>query len=108
MPEPDRRPARLDGARDARDDPRDAEAHRRRRGRYAGMLRGDARPGSRERAPWEGVPALRDALTSSGEALIAIAEAEQPGRILRGTRGDGTPYELPAWLVLTQAINHAT
>jgi len=75
--------------------------------RYVAALRSEPRPEPRESAPWEGIAGLRASLDSTGRALIEIAEAEQPGRILRGVRGN-EPYELPAWLLLTQAINHAT
>src|SRR5262245_21856687 len=53
--------------------------------RYVALLTSAPRPESRERGPWTGVTAIRDALARSGDELVAIAEREEPGRILRGT-----------------------
>ena len=75
--------------------------------RYVGLLGGAQPDKQREREPWEGIGALREAADANGLALIEIAEAEQPGRVLRAT-WRGTTHEMPAWLPLTQAINHAT
>jgi uncharacterized damage-inducible protein DinB len=61
----------------------------------------------REREPFAGVAALRDAARASGEALIALAERAQDGATVTTTyRGD--PFTLPVWLMFLQAINHAT
>jgi uncharacterized damage-inducible protein DinB len=75
--------------------------------RYVALLTDSKPTRSIEREEWPGIDGLREALTQTGQALTEIAEREQPGRILRGMRGD-EPYEMPAWLPLTQAINHAT
>lgn len=54
-----------------------------------------------------GIPALRKHATTSGEALIGLAEQLPEDHILRGEYR-GRPYEMPASLMFTQAINHAT
>ena len=61
----------------------------------------------REREPFPGVAELRDAARASGEALVELAAQALSGASVTTTwRGEG--YTLPAWLVLLQAINHAT
>ena len=74
-------------------------------GRYTAILTG-AQP-NYEREEFPGFAALKERANRSGTALIEVAEREEPGRILRGVRR-GEPYELPAEMLLIQAINHAT
>lgn len=62
---------------------------------------------NRERAPFPGLAALRDAARTSGEALIDLVTQDQPGATVTFTyRGEG--HTLAVWLLLVQAINHAT
>ncbi|HEY7030593.1 MAG TPA: DinB family protein [Thermomicrobiales bacterium] len=62
---------------------------------------------SRERAPFPGLAELRDGARTSGEALVELAAQTQSGATVTTTwRGEG--YTLPVWLLLVQAINHAT
>ncbi len=60
-----------------------------------------------EDLPFAGFDAIRTSATASGEALIEIGERTQPADVLRGTYR-GAPYEIPASVLLIQAINHAT
>lgn len=61
----------------------------------------------RERAPFPGLDVLRDAARASSEALIELAAQAREGATVTTTyRGEG--YTLPVWLLLVQAINHAT
>ena len=60
-----------------------------------------------EELPFAGFDAIRTSATASGEALIEIAERTQPSDVLRVTYREA-PYDIPASLVLIQAINHAT
>ena len=76
--------------------------------RYVMRLRGR----SAERPPQEheafpGIGELRRSATESGNALIEIASGFETGTILRGV-WRGEPYEIPAIVVMIQAINHAT
>jgi uncharacterized damage-inducible protein DinB len=61
----------------------------------------------RERAPFRDLVELRDGARTSGEALVELAAQAQSGATVVTTwRGD--EYTLPVWLLLLQAINHAT
>ncbi len=61
----------------------------------------------RERGPFPGLAELRDAAHTSSEALVELAARAQSGATVTTTyRGEG--YTLPVWLLLVQAINHAT
>lgn len=73
--------------------------------RFVAVLRNDPHFPALEAAPFPGFAALRDVARENGEALAALAAAYEPGTILRGMRGD-KPYELPAGIVLMQAIHH--
>ncbi len=76
--------------------------------RYVLRLSGDTPntpPLEREGSP--GMDELRQSADRSGNALIKIASDFETGQILRGVwRGEA--YELPAIVVMLQAINHAT
>ncbi len=76
--------------------------------RYVALLSGQRpeRPLS-ERDPFPGFAELREHARRSGEALIEIAGRTGPDVMLRGT-WRGEPYEMPAAVLLVQAINHAT
>ena len=76
--------------------------------RYVALLTG-TQPGNapREGDPFPGVPALRERVRRSSEALEAVAARVRPTRVLRGVRR-GEPFAIPATTVLIQAINHAT
>jgi uncharacterized damage-inducible protein DinB len=61
----------------------------------------------RERDPFPGLAALREAARASDEALVALAARARSGATVTTTwRGEG--YTLPVWLLLVQAVNHAT
>ena len=61
----------------------------------------------REREPFHGLAELRDGARTSSEALFELAAQAQPGATVTTTwRGEG--HTLPVWLLLVQAINHAT
>jgi uncharacterized damage-inducible protein DinB len=62
---------------------------------------------SRERAPFPGLAALREGARTSGEALVDLAAQAQSGATVT-TTWRGEAYTLPVWLLLVQAINHAT
>jgi uncharacterized damage-inducible protein DinB len=76
--------------------------------RYVARLREEPRPASREKGEFPGFDELRAAATASGEALIQLAEQGAPVEVLRGTQGDGRPFEIASNIMFTQAINHAT
>jgi uncharacterized damage-inducible protein DinB len=61
----------------------------------------------RERTPFPGLAELRDGARTSGEALIELAAQAQSGATVT-TTWRGADYTLPVWLLLLQAINHAT
>ena len=61
----------------------------------------------RERDPFPGVAALRDADRTSGDALVELAARAETGATVT-TTWRGEEYTLPVWLLLVQAINHAT
>jgi uncharacterized damage-inducible protein DinB len=61
----------------------------------------------RERAPFPGLVALRDGARTSSEALIELATQAQSGATVT-TTWRGETATLPVWLLLVQAINHAT
>jgi uncharacterized damage-inducible protein DinB len=61
----------------------------------------------RERDPFPGLAELRDGARASGDALVELAAQARSGATVATTwRGEG--YTLPVWLLLLQAINHAT
>lgn len=61
----------------------------------------------REREPFPGVAALRDIARTSSEALVVLAAQAQSGATATTAWRDEA-YTLPVWLLLLQAINHAT
>lgn len=61
----------------------------------------------RERGPFPGLAALQDEVRASGEALVGLAARAQPGAVVT-TSWRGEAYTLPAWVLLAQAITHAT
>jgi uncharacterized damage-inducible protein DinB len=64
-------------------------------------------PAYGERDGWPGVETLRQLLDDSGRAFVELAERADPDELLRGEY-QGRPYELPAYLLYVQAVNHAT
>ena len=62
---------------------------------------------SREREPFPGVAALGDAVRTSGDALVELAARAQSGATAT-TTWRGEEFILPVWLLLLQAITHAT
>ncbi len=61
----------------------------------------------REREPFPGVAELRDAARTSGVALVELAARAQSGATAT-TTWRGEEFTLPVWLLLLQAITHAT
>jgi uncharacterized damage-inducible protein DinB len=61
----------------------------------------------REREPFPGLAALRDAAHTSSDALVELAAQAQSGATAT-TTWRGESFTLPVWLLLLQAINHAT
>ena len=61
----------------------------------------------REREPFPGLAELRDGARTSGAALIDLAAEAQAGATVTTTYR-GEDFTLPVWLLLVQAINHAT
>lgn len=61
----------------------------------------------RERAPFPGLVELRDGARTSGNALVGLAAQAQAGATVT-TTWRGEEHTLPVWLLLVQAINHAT
>ncbi|MEO8456760.1 MAG: DinB family protein [Chloroflexota bacterium] len=57
--------------------------------------------------PFPGFEKLREYIRTSGQALVDIAKSNPDERVLTGTYRD-QPYEMPASILLVQAINHAT
>ncbi len=53
------------------------------------------------------VAALRERLRRSGAGFVALAERMSADEVLEGT-WRGNPYAIPASILLTQVINHAT
>ena len=72
--------------------------------RFTGQL---PQPAPTERDPFPGFDELRRRARQNGEALIAIAEHLEHGQVLH-LPYQGQRYEVPAILVLIQAITHAT
>jgi uncharacterized damage-inducible protein DinB len=75
--------------------------------RYVGEFTRKAPDTRPEDDPFAGFEAMRQSAAASGSTLIDIAERAQPTDVLRGTYR-GAPYEMPASMLLIQAINHAT
>ncbi len=61
----------------------------------------------RERGPFPGLAELQDSARTSGEALVGVAARAHSGATAT-TTWRGEAYTLPVWLLLAQAINHAT
>jgi uncharacterized damage-inducible protein DinB len=76
--------------------------------RYAARLSGqrDAPPPLESEA-FTGVAMLRERAQKTGSALIEVAETFRADSILKG-EWRGKPFEMPAMVVMLQAINHAT
>ncbi len=53
------------------------------------------------------VEALIPLLAASGSALIDLAEATPAGRMVDYTFLDGRQAQVPAWVILNQALDHA-
>lgn len=62
---------------------------------------------SRERLPLPGVTALRDAIRESSDALVDLAGRAESGATVT-TNDRGAEFTLPVWLLLLQAIVHAS
>jgi uncharacterized damage-inducible protein DinB len=75
--------------------------------RYVGEFTGKPPETRPEELPFAGFELIRASATASGEELIEIAEHTQPADTLKVIYRE-EPYEIPASLVLIQAINHAT
>ncbi|MEX0684319.1 MAG: DinB family protein [Dehalococcoidia bacterium] len=77
-------------------------------GRYVVTFPGDRpEPALNEGQPFPGFPTLRERSVASGEALISLAESTPDSQRLTG-EWRGQPYDIPASVMFTQAINHAT
>ena len=61
----------------------------------------------REREPFPGVSELGDAARTSGDALVELAARAQSGATVT-TTWRGEEFTLPVWLLLLQAVTHAT
>lgn len=61
----------------------------------------------RERDPFPGVAKLRDAARTSSEALVELAAQAHAGATVTTTHRS-EDFTLPVWLLLLQAITHAT
>lgn len=61
----------------------------------------------RESEPFPGVAELGDAVRTSSEALVELAAQAQSGATV-ATTYRGEDFTLPVWLLLVQAIYHAT
>jgi len=57
--------------------------------------------------PFPGIAALQERARRSGDGLVDLADRTDPTRMVRRQRQDEF-YHVPAWVVLLQAINHAT
>ena len=64
-------------------------------------------PALRSNVPFVGFDALRRRARQNGESLIALAEQWEEGQMVRIPE-EGEIYDIPAIIVLIQAINHAT
>lgn len=62
---------------------------------------------NRDGDPFPGLAALRDDAHTSGEALAGLAARAQAGATVT-TTWRGEAYTLPVWMLLAQAITHAT
>ncbi len=74
--------------------------------RFVAALSG-AESVSRERQPYRGPVELRDAARASSDALVALAGQATSGATVT-TIDRGERFTLPVWLLLVQAITHAT
>lgn len=77
--------------------------------RYAARLMGQAisRPLLKD-GGFQGVEALRSSAQASGQKLIDLAQNTLEPQTLRYTTMQGEQMEIPNFLLLVQAINHAT
>ncbi len=76
-------------------------------GRYAGIFTGQPPAQVLEQVGFPGIPALRELIQASGTALQEQAAVRQATELLTVQRR-GETQQLPAGIVLIQAINHAT
>lgn len=61
----------------------------------------------RDQAPFPGFAARQDAMRKSGESLVEFAATAHAGATV-STTWRGEVYTLPVWMLLAQAIHHAT
>ena len=73
----------------------------------AALAETDMAGAGREHGPFPGLSALRDGARVSGDALVALAAKAQSDATV-ATTWRGEAYTLPVWMLLLQAINHAT
>ncbi len=64
-------------------------------------------PALRSKAPFVGFDALRRRARQNGESLIALAGQWEEGQMVH-ILDEGEMFDIPAIIVLIQAINHAT
>ncbi len=76
-------------------------------GRYVGIFTSRRPPQLLEEAGFPGIAALRELIQASGAALQAQAATRHAPELLTVQRR-GETQQLPAGIVLIQAINHAT
>jgi uncharacterized damage-inducible protein DinB len=76
-------------------------------GRYVGEFNAPTEGMLSEDAPFVGFEKLRLYAEASGQSLLDIASSQPAERVLNGTYR-GTPYEMPASILLVHAINHST
>lgn len=62
---------------------------------------------NRDGGPFPGLAELRERARTSGEALAGVAARAQSGASVT-TTWRGEAYTLPVWMLLAQAITHAT
>lgn len=75
--------------------------------RFVTAIAGAAVEETIERRPFPGLVELRENVRTSGESLVELAARAQPGATVT-TTWRGEAFTLPAWLLINQAIIHAT
>lgn len=75
--------------------------------RYLAILRTGGFPPRPPEGPRPSVAEMRDRMAAACDGIADLAATADPERVISGVR-DGEPFSIRAWVLLAQAVEHAT